>query len=34
MKKKGSMVQKKEEDGLGGRVKMKMMEDKREMEVR
>ena len=34
MKKKGSLVQKKEEDGLGGREKMKMMEDKREMVVR
>ena len=34
MKKKGSMVKKKEEDGLDGRKKMKMMEDKREMEAR
>ena len=34
MKKKGSIVQKKEEDGLDGRKKMKMMEDKREMEAR
>ena len=34
MKKNYSMVQKKEEDGLDGRKKMKMMKDKREMEVR